>query len=135
VQSVIFGALWSAMAAGEIRIGADDFFGMLVDGTYRPDAVRHAVRGDVVGEVSGPGYAAGGLPIVVAALREGAGLRITFGLQVWRAASITARGQVVYRRGAAGHADVLLMAQDFGEDITSTADDFRVAGSSITIGG
>jgi hypothetical protein len=134
VQSVVFGALWSAMAAGEIRIGADEFFGMLVDGTYRPDAVRHAVRGDVVGEIAAAGYAAGGLPIAVVAVRDGAALRLTFGLQIWRAASITARGQVVYRRGAAGQSDVLLLAQDFGEDITSTADDFRVAGSSITIG-
>jgi hypothetical protein len=134
VQSVVFGALWSAMAAGDIRIGADDFFGMLVDGTYRPDAVRHAVRGDVVGEVAGPGYDAGGLPIAVAAVRDGAALRLTFGMQVWRAATIRARGQVIYRRGAAGQPDVLLLAQDFGEDITSTADDFRVAGSTITIG-
>lgn len=136
MASLIYASFWDALAAGGMRMGHDRFRGLLVTADYAPDQLRHAVRGNVYGEVVGPGYEAGGLPLLVSTQRQGAGLRFTFGQQIWGAASIkAARGQVVYRAGDNGAPDILLFFNDFGEDVTSTADDFTVGACSIAIGG
>jgi hypothetical protein len=136
MASLIYAGFWDALAAGGLRMTQDRFRGLLVTADYVPDQLRHAVRADVAGEVAGPGYQAGGLPLLVSTQRQGAGLRFSFGEQIWRAASIkAARGQVVYRAGENGAPDILLFFNDFGEDVTSTADDFTVGACSIAIGG
>jgi hypothetical protein len=135
MASRIYASFWDALAAGGLRMGQDRFYGMLVTAEYAPDVLRHAVRGDVAGEIAGPGYQAGGLPLRVSLERLGAGVRISFGEQVWRAASIAARAQVVYRASENGAPDTLVFFNDFGDDVTSTADDFTVGACSIAMGG
>jgi hypothetical protein len=134
MQSLIFASFWDGLAAGALRMGQDRFMAMLVSAEYEPDALLHSRLADVDAEVSGAGYVPGGLPIAVTVARDGAGVRFDFGAQVFRAATIKARGQVIYRAGQGGTPDVLVAVNDFGADVSSTADDFTVAGSSIKVG-
>lgn len=134
MQSLIFAAFWDALASGQMRMGQDRFMAMLVSADYDPDALRHSRLADVDGEVSGAGYAPGGMPIAVTVARDGAGVRFDFGGQVWRAATIKACAQVIYRAGQGGAPDVLVAVNDFGGDVSSTADDFTVSASSIKVG-
>jgi hypothetical protein len=134
MRSLIFASFWDALASGQMRMGQDRFFALLVSGEYDPDALRHSRLADVDGEVSGAGYAPGGQAVTVTVARDGGGVRFDFGGQVWRAATITARGQVIYRAGQGGAPDVLVAINDFGGDVSSTADDFTVSASSIKVG-
>lgn len=134
MRSLIFAGFYDALAAGAVRMGQDQFMAMLVSAEYEPDALRHSRLADVNGEVSGAGYVLGGLPIAASVARDGAGVRFDFGGQIYRAATITARAQVIYRAAQGGAPEILVAVNDFGADVSSTADDFTIGASSIAIG-
>jgi len=76
-------------------------------------------------EVSGTGYTAGGAALTnVEPTSSGTTGYLDFSDVTWSAATITARGALIYNSSAAGNPAVAVL--DFGVDKTSTAGDFIV---------
>lgn len=75
-------------------------------------------------EVTGSGYTAGGNTLtVVAPTTSGTTAFIDFNDTTWSAATITARGALIYKSGGSNPAVAVL---DFGADIASTNGDFTI---------
>jgi hypothetical protein len=76
-------------------------------------------------EVSGTNYVAGGntLTISAAPTTSGTTAYLDFADTTWSAATITARGALIYKSGGTDPAVAVL---DFGADKTSTAGDFTI---------
>lgn len=97
---------------------------LLADG-YWPDPA-HRRRSDVTGEVSGPGYTAGGQDVQGRALTLPG--RLDAADVVWPRSRISARWAVLYRaRGGSPEADELVACFDLGGLRQSAGGDFRVA--------
>lgn len=76
-------------------------------------------------EVSGTNYTAGGNTLtVVAPTTSGTTAYLDFNDTTWSAASITARGAVIYNSSVSGNPAVAVL--DFGADKTSTDGDFTI---------
>jgi hypothetical protein len=77
------------------------------------------------GEISGPGYTAGGQALTgVQILGPAAGVTyVTFNDPIWAAASLTARGALIYNQSKAQNSVAVL---DFGSDQTSNNGSFRM---------
>lgn len=76
-------------------------------------------------EVSGTNYTAGGNTLtVVAPTTSGTTAYLDFNDTTWSAASITARGAVIYNSSVVGNPAVAVL--DFGADKTSTDGDFTI---------
>jgi len=115
------------IARAQFNCATDNFKMMLVTSAYTPNKDTHTKRSDVTNEVSGTGYTAGGEATTGSVTQNNANDRveIAFTDVVWPAATITARGAVIYRaRGGAASADELVTYIDFGSDRTSTDGDF-----------
>lgn len=79
----------------------------------------------VTNEVSGTGYTAGGQALDSPTVTlSGTTAFVDFADETWTAATITARGALIYNSTAAGNPAVAVF--DFGADKTSTAGDFVV---------
>lgn len=77
------------------------------------------------GEISGPGYLAGGIYLSNAQVL-GPVARIAFGTwddPIWPNSTLTARGALIYNQGAQQRAVAVM---DFLSDLSSNAGDFRV---------
>lgn len=75
-------------------------------------------------EVVGSGYTSGGNTLtVVAPTTSGTTAFIDFNDTTWSAATITARGALIYKSGGGNPAVAVL---DFGSDIASTNGDFTI---------
>jgi len=79
----------------------------------------------VTNEVSGTGYTAGGNTLTISAnpTTSGTTAFLDFADTTWSAATITARGALIYKDGGGNPAVAVL---DFGADKTSTAGDFTI---------
>lgn len=105
---------------------------MLVASGYTPDK-DHDYRNDITNEITGTGYTAGGATVTATLTRDTANDRIdiTFAAASWPSSTLTARYAVYYiARGGASSADDLIMLDDFGANITSTADTFSLGAST-----
>ncbi len=136
MASNIFNSALRDEAIGSIDYDTDTFYAMLVTSTYAPNKDTHTKRSDVTNEVTGTGYTAGGIAVtatVAAVDTANDRVVITFASHNWPTSTITARGEVIYkRRGGASSADELVYYNDFGSDVSSTAGTFTVASSTIT---
>ena len=76
-------------------------------------------------EVTGTGYTAGGNTLVISTnpTTSGTTAFLDFADTTWSAATITARGALIYQSGGGNPAVAVL---DFGSDKTSTAGDFTI---------
>ena len=77
-------------------------------------------------EVSGPGYSAGGNTLTISANPTSSGTTafLDFADTTWSAATITARGALIYLFNGTTNPAVAVL--DFGGDKTSTAGDFTI---------
>ena len=76
-------------------------------------------------EVSGTGYSAGGNTLTnIDPTSSGTTAFLDFADTTWSAATITARGALIYNSSAAGNPAVAVL--DFGANKTSTSGDFTV---------
>lgn len=136
MASLIFNSCPDDEARGAIDFDTDTFKAMLVTASYTPNKDTHTKRSDITNEVSGTGYSAGGTAIAVTVTKDTANDKVTiqFGAVSWPTSTITnARAQVVYKsRGGASSADELVLFNDFGSDVSTTAGTFSVAASTIT---
>lgn len=133
MSSMIFDSFLDDVMHGNINPSVDTFYVMLVTSAYAPDKGAHTKRSNVSNEVSGTGYTAGGQASALTLTKDTTNHRedLTFANVNWPAATITARGAVIYKhRGGASSADELVAYVDFGSDITSTGGTFAESFSS-----
>jgi hypothetical protein len=110
----------------------------LLDGTHAPgDTYRAALYTDaadlgaattiytVTGEVSGPGYTAGGQILSGRATSTDANKGVlTFSNPSWASSTITARGMLIYN---ASKSNAAVAVYDFGTNVSSTNGTFTVS--------
>ncbi len=134
MASLIYNSALEDLARGAIDFDTDTFKIMLVTAAYTANKDTHTKRSDVTDEVPATGgYTAGGQVVAPTVTKDNANDRvdITWSQETWAAATITARGAVIYKsRGGAASADELVAYVDFGSNIISTAGDFIVTFTS-----
>jgi hypothetical protein len=136
MPSLIYNSFVEDLSRGAVDMDTDTFWMMLTASGYAENKDTHGRRSDVTNEVFGTGYTAGGQAVACTVNRDNATDRVTytFAATAWGTATITARKAVVYkRRGGLASADELVFVNDFGSDVSSTADTFTVAASTITL--
>jgi hypothetical protein len=135
MTSFVYDSFLDQALRGNIDLDTDTFYVMLVDSTYAPNQGADAYRSNATGEVTGAGYAAGGIPVAVTLTKDVANHKntITLGAVSWPNSTITARRAVYYkRRGGASNVDELIAQDDFGANISSTNTAFSLAATTIT---
>jgi CRISPR/Cas system CMR-associated protein Cmr3 (group 5 of RAMP superfamily) len=118
---------------GDLDFDTAVFKVALVTSAYVED-VDHDFFDDITNEVTGTGYTAGGNTVTVTVTRDTANNRIDISLggTTWPTATITAAGAVYYvERAGAASTDDLVAFNDFGGNVTSTADTFTLAASTL----
>lgn len=133
--SLVYNSMLDDVFAGAI-VKTDTIKCMLTTSAYTENKDTHTKRSDVTNEVTGTGYTAGGAATTFTVTKDTANDRITItiGAQTYASSTITARKQVCYKsRGGASSADELLLVNDFGSDVISTAGTFTVNASTIHI--
>jgi hypothetical protein len=134
MASLVFSSCPYDAFRGAINFDADIFGVMLVDGSYKPDRSTHTKRSQVIGEIAGDGYAAGGQVVAVTLNRDGDATLISLGAAKWSKATLSARGAVYFkRRGGKPETEELVAFIDFGGDVRSTNADFDLDASSIQV--
>lgn len=129
-MSTLYQSFVADALLGRIDVIEDTYRALLVTDAYRPDATKHRRRSDVL-EYEVPaahGYKTGGVPISVT-LTEGedGGVALTMGPAIWKKATITASGCIVYKsRGGDASGDELVMHCGFGKETSSTNAEFGV---------
>jgi hypothetical protein len=136
MASFIYNSFWEDLARGAIDMDTDMFRMMLVTSSYTPDQDGHLKRSAITNEVSGTGYTAKGPTCACTVAKDTATNRVTFtfaGISL-PTSTITSRRGIIYKdRGGADTADELVMVNDFGANIVTTAQTFVVAASVITL--
>jgi hypothetical protein len=136
MASLIYNRFFELWARGNIDLDTDSFKWMLTTSAYTEDKDAHDFRNDVTNEVTGTGYTAGGNSLTVTLTLDTANdrLDIQLGGTTWPSSTITARKAVAYKsRGGLASADELLMVNDFGQDIATTAGTFTLNASTMRI--
>lgn len=108
---------------GEHDFAADVFKIALYTSSATLDATTTAYS--ATNEASGTGYTAGGNTLTVSTTPTSSGTTafVSFSNTTWSAATITARGALIYNSSKTNKAVAVL---DFGADKTSTAGDFTI---------
>jgi hypothetical protein len=136
MASLIYTSFFEDLARGAIDLDTDTFWVMLTTSAYAENKDTHLKRSDVTNEVTGTGYTAGGQSVTVTVTKDTANdrLEVSLGSASWASSTITARKAVYYkRRGGAATADELIMVNDFGSDVSSTAATFTLNASTLRI--
>ena len=136
MSSLTYDSFWDDKDHGNIIPSGDSYYAMLVTSAYTPDKAVHSKRSDITNEVAATGYTAGGVPVTCTITKDTVNARqiLTFAAISIPNSTITARGAVYYKhRGGAATADELVAYDDFGSDQISSAANFNVAASTITI--
>lgn len=131
--SLVYNSFLDDVFAGAI-VKTDTIKCMLTTSAYTENKDTHTKRSDITNEVTGTGYTAGGAATTFTVTKDTANDRITItvGAQTYASSTITARKQVCYKsRGGASSADELLLVNDLGSDVVSTAGTFTVNASTI----
>lgn len=136
MPSLIYNSVFEDQARGAIDFDTDTFWVMLTTSGYSENKDTHLKRSDVTNEVTGTGYTAGGQSVTVTVTKDTVNdrLDVSLGGAIWPSSTITARKAVYYkRRGGAATADELVMVNDFGSDVSSTAATFTLNASTLRI--
>lgn len=136
MPSLIYNSFFEDIARGAVDLDTDTFWVMLTTSGYSENKDTHLKRSDVTNEVTGTGYTAGGQSVTVTVTKDTVNdrLDVSLGSASWPSSTITARKAVYYkRRGGAATADELVMVNDFGSDVSSTAATFTLNASTLRI--
>jgi hypothetical protein len=134
MDSLIYTSAIDDMLHRRIDFDADEFRVMLVGDRYRPDGERHRRRSDVSDEISGEGYAAGGLRVDVSIVKNPSerSIDVLLGAALWPNSSLQASGAVYFRsRGRNPANDELIAFVDFGGDVISTHGNWALTPSTL----
>ncbi len=130
MANVVFNAIKKYLANGSVDLDTDTIKVMLLTNAASPNIDSWAFRSDVTNEVTGTGYTAGGQALTTKTVtQDNTNDRAAWDFDdpAWTTATITARYAVYYKsRGGASSADELILCQDFGADISSTAGTFTI---------
>lgn len=124
MPSLIFNRMFELWARGAIDFDTDVFRRSLHGAGYTENKDTHDFFDDVTNEVSGTGYTAGGAVTTATVTLDTANdrLDIVFGSNTWPSSTITARKSVVRKaRGGAAAADEVILVNDFGADVVTSA--------------
>jgi hypothetical protein len=121
MASLIYNSAARDAHVGNIDFDTDAFKVMLVTSAYAENKDTHTKRSDVTNEVTGTGYAAGGIAVgatVSAVDTANDRVDVTFAAVSWPGSTITGARKAVYykSRGGAATADELVMVVDAGSD-------------------
>jgi hypothetical protein len=121
--------------SGDVDMSADSMKVALTDNTYTPDVDTHEFFDThISGEVTGTGYTAGGDAVTSQALTYVAAddrVKFTLDPSVWDPSTITARRAILYVVGSTpGTDDYLLGWVDFGQDESSSSNEFKITWSA-----
>lgn len=136
MASLIYNRMLELWARGSIDFDTDTFRRSLHTSGYTENKDTHDFFDDVTNEVSGTGYTAGGAVTTVTVTLDTANdrLDITFGTTTWPSSTITARKSVTRKaRGGAASADELILVNDFGSDVVSSAGTFTANADTVRI--
>ena len=136
MPSLIYNRALELWARGSIDFDTDTFRVLLMTATYTENKDTHDFRDDVTNEVTGTGYTAGGNTVTVTVTLDTVNdrLDISLGGTTWPASTITARKAVYYKsRGGAAAADELIVVNDFGSDVVTSAGTFTLNASTLRI--
>lgn len=129
MASLVYNSCIRDALVGNINFSTDSFKMLLVTSSYTA-AKSHAKRSDITNEVTGTGYTTGGntCDVTVEAVDNvNNDVELSFTIDSWVTATITARGGVIYKtRGGLASADELVGYVDFGGNISSTNGTFAV---------
>jgi len=128
-SSYIYNSAKKEISDGTIDLDADTFYIMITNG-YTPNIDTHSKRSDVTGEVSGPGYTAGGVALTGTSVTvdnsDDEGVFDADDVTIPNC-SIAGDGAVIYkRRGGLASADELVTYIPFGSTITSSNSNFKI---------
>jgi hypothetical protein len=110
----------------------------LATSSYVPDRDTHAFFDDVTDQVTGAGYASGGVTLTGLAVTYEADLDaavLSADAADWTGCSFTCRYGVLYVSTGVASTSPLIACVDFGEDKEMTAQDFHVAFPAAAAGG
>lgn len=136
MASFFFDSALDDLAKHNIDLSADTFYMLLVSAA--PNRATNLKRSDIASEVTGTGYAAGGVACVLTLANDTSLHKetATTASTSWAASTISAVGAVLYKhRGGASSADNLLAYLDFGGTVTDTAGTFTVNATVLTVQG
>src|SRR5262245_52634597 len=120
--SFIFDSCLHDQANGRLNFGADSFKCLLLSAVAVPSKSGWRKRSDVVGEVTGTGYTAGGVVVSVSAAMNGSSEDVKLGGFRLSRATVSARYGVYYKsRGGDASEDELVACIDFGETSSTNA--------------
>lgn len=134
MSSFIYNSCLLNSFRAKIDFESDKFKVLLLTDEYEPQKDEHASRADLIGEVAGKGYAAGGVAVNVRVSLADDRLVLTLGGWTLPAATVTARYAVYcLDRGGEPDEDALVACIDFGGDVASTNADFQLTASTLRI--
>lgn len=129
-RAALYGQIYLSLANKEIDLDSDTIKVMLVDSTYAFGQDTHRYKSDVTGEISGPGYTAGGSTLGSKTVTYDAGtntVKFDAADTSWTGASFTAAGAVVYDDTPATAATKPLLGfVDFDADLVATDGTFTI---------
>lgn len=118
--------LWN----GGVNLAADTIKVLLVDSTYAPtQASTHEFKSDVIGEIAGTGYTAGGQALSSQAVSADATNhrgKFSAANASWTNATFTAYGAVVYKDTGSAATSPLIGFIDFGGAKTCSNGSFTI---------
>lgn len=130
--SLVYDSYLNDVWQGNVTTGAT-YKCALVTSTYTPNRATHTKFSDVTNEVTGTGYTAGGNTVVPTFTLDTTNHKmvVVFPQTSWSTATITARGAVCYRSTGTASTSQLVLYNDFGADVTSTAGTFTLNASTL----
>lgn len=137
-QSKYYGLFFESLLNKEIAISTDALKLMLCTNLYVPSQDTHRYKSDVVNEVIGTGYVAGGVlcgSVVVSYDSPSNTTSFIAANGVWANSTLTARYAVLYDSTPATDAVRPLIGYvDFGADVATTTGTFSVVWDASGVG-
>lgn len=133
-----YSQFFRSLMSKEINLTSDTVKLMVCNDTYTPNQDTHRYKSDLIGEVSGPGYTAGGVPVNPMAIAYDAPTNVLSfdGADAnFPNSTITGRWGVLYVSTPATDATRPLIGYvDFGGNMSSVAANFGVIWAASGIG-
>jgi hypothetical protein len=134
MASIVYDSFLSDVFAGNCTT-ASTYKAMLVSSAYTEDRGAHSKRSSVTSEVTGTGYAAGGVSVTLSASLNTTThiLTLTIPAVSWASSTITARKLIIYKSTGAAANDNLVACIDNSVDLVSTASTMTWNASTWTL--
>lgn len=136
MASLIYNYGKGEILKGNIDLLTDDIYVALVTSSYTPDKDAHENFDDINNEVSGEGYDADGKELTYTGMSgqsnavsiDDANDRAEFDADdvTWASSTITARAAILYKYTGMDSTSTLIAYIDFGEDYSSSSEDFTI---------